>query len=229
MDNVEHNLISSLKEIIAEEVQIPICDEPRQLVLKEDDDDSIIHKLTISFVPDGAIAFTLDYKPSSSGSKKRSGNKYQQLSSYFNISTSGINKSCDLVVVWPDRTNCNKYKVLLFDLKSEHKPAQEDYLQLDNSLNFIAFILSEVNLHYHISCNNIEVIKTFGKVKSRKKKPTYKATVHRSKKANDNTDNDYYIALIKHEKDQRDHYIGFSELTPEFSFIPIHKALKFQL
>lgn len=152
-------MIESFKKVLNSDVfyqiRVSTVTNQPQSVIKEDGIDSKIKTLIIENMPDdkNAIIFTLDFSPPQKGHKSC----YQQPSLYLNKSNQeGINKSCDVVIVYSRSSNWN---VLLIDLKSDEIKPKKIKLQLDNSELFLNYIFSLLNFYYqHPIPNKIKKI-----------------------------------------------------------------------
>lgn len=160
-------MLVAMKEIINPDVVINYDTAKKQLKLKEDGADSKVAELYIEHIPADALAFTLDYQP------KKDKQKYKQLSLYVNSTNDiGINKGCDLIILWQD---AERKRALVFDLKSDKPKPQATQKQLDNSALFLQYLLSMAEVHYGIDANGIEIDKAIVTTNARnvRKRTTY--------------------------------------------------------
>ncbi len=160
-------MLTAMKEIINPDVVINYDSAKKQLTLKEEGADSKVDELYINHIPDNALAFTLDYQP------KREQQKFKQLSLYVNSTNDiGINKGCDLIILWQD---AERNRALVFDLKSDKPKPQATQKQLDNSALFLKYLLSMASAHYQVDTDGIEIDKAIVTTGARgtNKKATY--------------------------------------------------------
>jgi len=154
-------MVSNLDKIINTKVIIPVTKTVNSsfINLKEDDIASKIKELRISDIPDGSIAFTLDFneEPAKEGGDGRA---FKKLSPYLSPDNKdGINKSCDLVIVTPlVKANDKKLNVIVLDLKSDRVGSRGE-IQIENSILFIKYLLSILEYHYKEQYNNITFFK----------------------------------------------------------------------
>ncbi len=133
-------LIDVYKDIINPEVVLPIDTSVGTLTLKEPDVCSKIKKLYINNVPEESFAFTLDFSPNKTKKKI-----YSKLSNYLNPKNKiGINKSCDLVILFKD----NNWKIILLELKSDRPVKLATEKQLINSELFIKYLELMIAQYY---------------------------------------------------------------------------------
>lgn len=161
-------MISTLEEIIDPNSRVDIIGEhSNQLILKENSKESKISKLVIKNIPSNCFAFTLDC------ADKVKGKSYSQLSSYLNDSNDkGINKSCDLVIMY-FKEDMKLVEVDLIDLKSDKIKPQRCESQLDNSELFIRYLLDIISFHYSINLTS-KVRKTIIFTGRPRKVPVYR-------------------------------------------------------
>lgn len=160
-------MLAAMREIINPDVVINYDAAKKQLKLKEDGADSKVAELYIEHMPDNALAFTLDYQP------KKDKQKYKQLSLYVKSTNDvGVNKRCDLIILWQDT---EQKRALVFDLKSDKLKPKDNQKQLDNSELFLKYLLSMVEVHYGIDANGIEIDKAIVTTNARnvRKRTTY--------------------------------------------------------
>ncbi|GLR29252.1 hypothetical protein ACPESL_03160 [Psychrobacter pocilloporae] len=161
-------MISTLEEIIDPNSRVDIIGEhSNYLILKEKSKESKISKLVIKNIPSNCFAFTLDC------ADKVKGKSYSQLSSYLNDSNDkGINKSCDLVIMY-FKEDMKLVEVDLIDLKSDKIKPQRCESQLNNSELFIRYLLDIIRFHYSIDLTP-KVRKTIIFTGRPKKVPVYR-------------------------------------------------------
>lgn len=146
-------MIESLKKIINPKVVLKIVDDSKVLRLKEDAEDSKIKELLIHNIPEKSFAFTLDKQI-----KKADKRCFKQLSAYIDPSNGdGVNKGCDLVVFFFDITS-SKWKVLIFDLKSDKPATIKTEKQLMNSKIYVQYILSLIDYYYKGKVDDISKV-----------------------------------------------------------------------
>lgn len=122
-------MLAAMREIINPDVVINSDSAKKQLKLKEDGADSKVAELYIEHIPENALAFTLGYQP------QKDKQKFKQLSLYVNSTNDvGMNKGCDLIILWQDT---KQKRALVFDLKSDKPKPQVTQKQLDNSELFL--------------------------------------------------------------------------------------------
>lgn len=139
-------MLDSLRKIINRKVVLSDYDSSEQIFrLKEDDQSSQLSELKITHVPKDVLAFTLDFP-----SRER---KFKQLSSYVEPKNGdGVNKGCDLVMLWQaDDQIC----VLIFDLKSNKPNLEDSRKQLLNSTLFVQYLVSMAEHHYKEPIGNL--------------------------------------------------------------------------
>ena len=195
-------MLTAIREIINPDVMIPYDQEKKMLSLKEDGADSKVYKLFITHIPDTTVAFTLDYQPGASQNRK-----FQQLSPYVNIANDkGVNKGCDLVVIW--KTANGQHTALIFDLKSDKPRLEATQKQLDNSEQFLRYILNMASIHYGIDISNIEIVKTIATtcVRTIRKGATYRPNCQPSQYRN------FHIKAVA-LKGNRTAYVSLSQLS----------------
>ncbi|HAS6063839.1 TPA: hypothetical protein I7135_16885 [Vibrio vulnificus] len=160
-------MLVAMKEIINPDVIINYDTAQNKLKLKEEGADSKIAELYIEHMPDNALAFTLDHQP------KRDKQKFKQLSLYVNSANDvGINKGCDLIILWQD---AEQKRALVFDLKSDKPKPQATQKQLDNSELFLKYLLNMASVHYNVNIDGIEIDKAIITTNARgaRKRATY--------------------------------------------------------
>ena len=136
-------MISSIKDIICPQAHLAICTDDCTLKIKENGVDSKIKKLTIKGIPEEAFAFTLDFEAPKSSDRR---NFYKQLSAYIrNDNDCGVNKGCDLILVYK---KSDEFRALVFDLKSEKPCLSKTAKQLLNSEIFLKFIKTLADTYY---------------------------------------------------------------------------------
>lgn len=167
-------MLPEIQETINPNIVLPICDATRTLLVKESASSSKIKTLKIKHVPVKSIAFTLDYQP------RRDRKFFKQLSCYVNPTCgSGVNKSCDLVVVTD--LGENNYDVLVLDIKSDKPSKSETEKQLLNSELFIKYLVDMIQNHCKIDVNKINYLRTIvtTDMKSLRKNPIHGKTERR--------------------------------------------------
>ncbi|MDN3435366.1 hypothetical protein QMA03_13250 [Pseudoalteromonas sp. APC 3356] len=160
-------MLEAMKKIINPDVVINYDSAKKQLKLKEDGADSKVAELYIEHIPGNALAFTLDYQP------QKDKQKFKQLSLYVNSTNDvGVNKGCDLIILWQDT---KQKRALVFDLKSDKPKAQMTQKQLDNSELFLKYLLSMAAVHYRIDTDGIKIDKAIVTTNARnmRKRTTY--------------------------------------------------------
>lgn len=160
-------MLLEMRKIINPNVVINHDSAKKQLKIKEEGADSKIVELYIKHIPDNVLAFTLDYQP------KKDKQKFKQLSLYVNSTNDvGINKGCDLIILWQ---MAEQKRALVFDLKSDKPKPQDTQKQLDNSELFLKYLLSMVAVHYKVDIDGIEIYKAIvtTSVRGIKKSATY--------------------------------------------------------
>jgi hypothetical protein len=171
-------MLAAMKEIINPDVVITYDTAKKKLKLKEDGADSKVAELYIEHIPDNALAFNLDYQP------KKDKQKYKQLSLYVNSTNdSGVNKGCDLIILWQD---ADQKRALVFDLKSDRLKPKDNQKQLDNSELFLKYLLSMAVVHYEINTDGIEIDKAIVTTSARnvRKRTTYQPNADTAKVGN---------------------------------------------
>ena len=194
-------MLVEMKEVINPSVIIEADAANKEILLREDGVDSKIKKLYITHVPDNAVAFTLDHQPGG-----RDNRWFQQLSPYVNVSNkSGVNKRCDIIIIWQDS---DRYFALVVDLKSDRPRPKETKKQLDNSELFLKYLLSMLSLHYEIATDTIEIKKAIASTDSRaiRKSPTYRPN------AEPTCIDGYHVEVVT-PKPYRTGYIPLSQLA----------------
>lgn len=145
----------TLKDVLNKDILVTICTNKQFssfIKVKEDSPDSKIKELTITNLPENIIAFSLDYKDKN----PKKDILFRQLSYYVDNTKSGVNKRCDLIIVWLENS---KLYALVLDLKSGRPSIQETNKQLQNSELFLKYLLQLVNLHKdecHVPIRNID-------------------------------------------------------------------------
>lgn len=163
-------MLKELKEIVNPDVVIDICVGSKTLIVKENGASSKIKKLVINGIPDKAFAFTLDHQP-----KGRAAISYKQLSCYVDAACdSGANKGCDLVVVTD--LGDHKYRVLVFDLKSDKPRKVATEKQLLNSELYVKYLMAMLENHSGVDVSSIEYRRA---IVTTDKKAIRKGPVHR--------------------------------------------------
>lgn len=153
-------MTTNLSKIINKKVIIPITKSEHDsfINLLESDEASKISELKITDIPDGSIAFTLDFNDVSN---RRGGESrmFKKLSAYLEPENSdGINKSCDLVIVTQGNDEEKKLKIVVLDLKSDKAGARGE-TQVENSVLFIKYLLSILEFHYDEKHSNVVFFK----------------------------------------------------------------------
>lgn len=162
-------MLAAMKEMMNPEVVIACDLAKKELLLKEEGADSRIKKLYITHMPDNALAFTLDYQPGGNANRW-----FKQLSPYIDASNNkGVNKGCDLIVLWQEG---EQSFALIFDLKSDKPRPEVTSKQLNNSELFLRYLLSMLNMHYGICTETIQIKKAIGTTDNRavRKRATYR-------------------------------------------------------
>lgn len=148
-------MISELKSLLCKEV-IYECDVSKNSITHIEDSkaskDSRIKILEIYNLPNDVLAFTLDYK-------SEKDNRFDQLSPYLNKQKSGINMSCDIVIVWCGDGDIN---ALIFDLKSSSNKPDKYSKQLNNSKLFVQYLFELFKFHIKDELPKINYYKTIG-------------------------------------------------------------------
>lgn len=178
-------MLAAMKEIINTDVVIECDIAKKELLLKEDGADSKIKKLYITNMPENALAFTLDHQPGGAANRW-----FKQLSPYVAVGNDkGVNKGCDLIVLWQES---NQFHALIFDLKSDKPRPEATKKQLDNSELFLNYLLAMASLHYDIETDAIQIKKAIGTTDNRavRKGATYRPNATATRVA------DYHIEVI---------------------------------
>lgn len=178
-------MLAAMKEIINTDVVIECDIERKELLLKEDGADSKIKKLYITSMPENALAFTLDHQPGGNANRW-----FKQLSPYVDVGNDkGVNKGCDLIVLWQES---DQFHALVFDLKSDKPRLDATKKQLNNSELFLKYLLAMVQLHYDIATDAIQIRKAIGTTDKRavRKGATYRPNATATRVA------DYHIEVI---------------------------------
>lgn len=194
-------MLDALKEIINPDVIIESDPVKKELLLKEDGADSKIKKLYITHMPDKALAFTLDYQPGGNANRW-----FKQLSPYIDASNDqGVNKGCDLIVIWQDG---EQFFALIFDLKSDKPRPEATKKQLNNSALFLRYLLSMLHAHYGIPTETLQIKKAIGTTDPRavRKGATYRPNAQATTIA------DYHIEAIT-PKPHQTGYIALAQLA----------------
>ena len=163
------SMLNALKDIVNPDVVINIATGDKILAVKESAKDSDIKKLNITGIPEVAFAFTLDHQPGGPTNRL-----FKQLSCYVNPACgSGANKGCDLVLL--SGSEKNKWKMLIFDLKSKKPDKTETKRQLLNSEIYVRYLLNMIGNHYEIDTDTVEFKRTIVTTArgSMRKAPTY--------------------------------------------------------
>lgn len=194
-------LIDAFKEIINPDVVHPIITDDDTLIFKESAVGSKIKKLYIQKIPKNAFAFTLDYLPNRD---KKSQMLYSKLSNYFNSDNDiGINKSCDLVILFKEKS----WGILLLELKSDNPAKESTEKQLTNSELFIKYIESLVVEYYSTNSENISLYRkavVLTSIRNIPKNPIYRPNMKPEKNKVY-----YHHARVKCNKEA---YVHFNEL-----------------
>lgn len=170
-------------------------------MLKEDGSDSRISTLYITNIPDTAFAFTLDHQPGGKDNRW-----FQQLSPYVDKrNDKGVNKGCDLVVLWQED---NVHTALIFDLKSDKPKVEATQKQLDNSELYLKYLLSMITKHYGIPTDAVVVKRAIVTTDNRtiKKGATYRPNAEASQVGN------YHIETVV-PKAYKTGYIALKKLA----------------
>jgi hypothetical protein len=171
-------MLAAMKKIINPDVVINYDTAKKQLKLKEEGADSKVATLYIQHIPADALAFTLDYQP------RKGKQKFKQLSLYVNSTNDvGVNKGCDLIILWQDT---EQKRALVFDLKSDKLKPQANQKQLDNSELFLKYLLSMAAVHYGIDVDGIEIDKAIVTTNARnvRKRATYQPNTEMARVGN---------------------------------------------
>ena len=109
-------MLAAIKEMINPDVEICRDIENKQLMLKEESPDSKMPSyISLTFLKTLCVY-------AGSPTRRRANGCFKQLSSYLDVrNDKGINKACDLILLWRDG---NAHTALVFDLKS-NKPKVE--------------------------------------------------------------------------------------------------------
>ncbi|WP_339067144.1 hypothetical protein [Teredinibacter turnerae] len=172
-------MLTAIKEIINPDVVIDRDKATKELMLKEDGPDSKISKLYITNIPDNAFAFTLDHQPGGKDNRW-----FQQLSPYVDKGNDkGVNKGCDLIVLWQE---ANAHIALIFDLKSDKPKVKATQKQLDNSELYLKYVLSMIATHYGIATEGLVIKKAIATTDNRaiRKSATYRPNAEASQVGN---------------------------------------------
>lgn len=192
-------MIEVMKEIVSPMVKLTCDEHHNKLILEESDDASKIKKLHITHFPSNSLAFTLDYK-----GVGRHIHCFKQFSSYVNSTNGcGVNKGCDLVVIWEEG---GQTFALIFDLKSDKPKLQETSKQLKNSELFVNYLLSLAQEFYETP-SRIVIKKTIVVTDERatRKRPTYPPNNKTSQVA------EYRKEVVSSAKN-REAYVSFNQL-----------------
>lgn len=194
-------MLAAMKEIINTDVVIECDIAKKELLLKEDGADSKIKKLYITNMPENTLAFTLDHQPGGVANRW-----FKQLSPYVAVGNDkGVNKGCDLIVLWQES---DQFHALIFDLKSDKPRPEATKKQLDNSELFLNYLLAMANLHYDIETDAIQIKKAIGTTDNRavRKGATYRPNATATRVA------DYHIEVIT-PKAYQTGYISLPQLA----------------
>ncbi|VXC72445.1 conserved hypothetical protein [Enterobacterales bacterium 8AC] len=194
-------MLEAIKDIVHPDVVINQDTAKKELMLKEDGADSKISKLFITNIPDNAFAFTLDHQPGGDNNRW-----FSQLSPYVNKSNGkGVNKGCDLIVLWCE---AHVHTALVFDLKSDKPKVEATQKQLDNSELFLKYLLSMIATHYGITTNSVVIKKAIVTTDKRsiRKGPSYRHKAEPSKVGN------YNIETVV-PKARKEGYIALKQLA----------------
>lgn len=194
-------MLAAIKEIINPEVVIDRDKAKKELMLKEDGDDSRISKLYITNIPENAFAFTLDHQPGGKDNRW-----FKQLSPYVDVGNNkGVNKGCDLIVIWQED---NVSTALIFDLKSDKPKVEATQKQLDNSELYLKYLLSMIAAHYGIATDDLVIKKAIVTTDHRaiRKGPTYRPNAEPTQVGN------YHIETVV-PKPHRTGYIALQQLA----------------
>ncbi|KZK75852.1 hypothetical protein PsAD13_05290 [Pseudovibrio sp. Ad13] len=141
-------MLTVLPNLVNPNVRLHPSGRNNEIIIKESGDDSKIKELAIQDVPTSVFAFELDFCPAAAKDKSR----YQQLSCYVNPDDgSGVNKSCDFVVVFKYKS---KLKVLLGELKSDD--IRDAKKQLKNSELFLKYLISLAKTFHDVTETTVE-------------------------------------------------------------------------
>ena len=194
-------MLAAIKEIINPDVVIERDTAKKELMLREDGADSKISKLYITNIPDNAFAFTLDHQPGGKDNRW-----FQQLSPYVDKSNDkGVNKGCDLIVIWQE---ANVHTALVFDLKSDKPKVEATQKQLDNSELYLKYLLSMITAHYGIATDGLVIKKAIVTTDHRaiRKGATYRPNAEPTQVGN------YHIETVV-PKAHRTAYIALQQLA----------------
>ena len=194
-------MLAAIKEIINPDVVINQDIAKKELMLKEDGTDSKICKLYITNIPDNAFAFTLDHQPGAKDNRW-----FQQLSPNVDKGNDkGVNKGCDLIVIWLE---ANVHTALVFDLKSDKPKVEATQKQLDNSELYLKYLLSMITAHYGIATDGLVIKKAVVTTDNRaiRKGATYRPNVEPSQLGN------FHIETVV-PKAHRTGYIALNQLA----------------
>ncbi|MBP2848363.1 hypothetical protein [Dickeya oryzae] len=194
-------MLAAIKEIINPEVVINQDIDNNELILKEDGADSKISKLYITNIPSDSFAFTLDHQPGGSTNRW-----FKQLSPYVAAGNDkGINKGCDLIVLWHKD---NAYTALVFDLKSDKPKVDATQKQLDNSELYLKYLLSMIAIHYGIATDSVVIKKAIVTTDNHtiRKRATYRPNAKPSQVGN------YHIETVS-PKAHKTGYISLQQLA----------------
>lgn len=194
-------MLAAIKEIINPDVVIDRDTAKKELMLKEDGADSKISKLYITNIPDNAFAFTLDHQPGGKDNRW-----FKQLSPYVDVGNDkGVNKGCDLIVLWQE---ANVHTALVFDLKSDKPKVKATQKQLNNSELYLKYLLSMIAAHYGIATDGLVIKKAIVTTDNRaiRKGATYRPNAEPSQVGN------YHIETVV-PKAHRTGYIALQQLA----------------
>lgn len=133
----------SFQDLLRPELFLSISGDG-ELLIKENDKCAILRKLRIMGVPDGSVAFELDYTPKGQ-LKKKPKNAFSQLSCLVCRSHPNANKRCDFVIISPGK---GKSKIILGEMKSRSPKSADCFAQLRNSELYVNYLLSLLS-EYH--------------------------------------------------------------------------------
>ena len=193
-------MLEAMKAIINPDVVMDYDTAANKLKLNEDGKESKIKQLSITHMPDKALAFTLDHQP------KRDRQKFKQLSLYVNSQNDqGVNKGCDLIILWQE---AEQTRALVFDLKSDRPKPEATQRQLDNSALFLKYLLSMAEVHYQVDVNNPIIKKAIvtTNIRNANKRPTHQPNAKPQQP-------DQFKVVRVNAKPSRTATVSFLELT----------------
>ena len=195
-------------------------------MLRESGLGSNVEELHITGLPQDAFAFKLDHEPDGRVTRtcpncetplaciprtcpncktplaRNPKHCFKQLSYYLNSKNAdGINKKCDLIILWHDQ---GKACALLFELKSGNP--QGARAQLDNSKLFLDYVQALAKFHYG-SEGELEVKKAIGVADPREQNKPY---IHRANSSHEAED-EYHVQPLYPERNKVA-YIPIKEL-----------------